>query len=220
MEQLGPEAQLLIRAGQLALRSNSADRERIARALDAHVGGLLEAHATGKSGALAWQILSLLAVVLGAGGIVFTSAYRDVGQPALSRAPTVSIAASANVELAPATTHPPTRSLEQTPPLEAGPRPRKPPADRLAEEVDILSRAEVELHAGRFASSLAVLDAHAREFARGTLAPERTAARIHALCGLGRTMEAEAELARLAPGSLHRARALDACAARNRTTGH
>src|SRR5688500_6794846 len=80
---------------------------------------------------------------------------------------------------------------------------RKPAADNLAQEVEILSRAQTELHLGGLADALRILEEHARRFQRGTLAPERRAARIQALCGLGRTSEAEGELARLTPGSLH-----------------
>jgi hypothetical protein len=86
------------------------------------------------------------------------------------------------------------------------------PSDRLAEEVAILSRAETELHAGRYASALRILDEHQRRFPHGTLTEERIAARIHALCGLGRVSEARAEMARVAPGSLHAGSARAACA--------
>jgi hypothetical protein len=105
-------------------------------------------------------------------------------------------------------------AIEPLPPVEAPaatPSSRRP-ADRLAEEVAILSRAETELHAGRYAGALRVLEEHQRKFPRGTLSQERTAARIRALCGLGRTSEANAALARLSPGSLHEGPAREACA--------
>jgi hypothetical protein len=89
-------------------------------------------------------------------------------------------------------------------------------SDRLKEEVAILSRAESERHARRFASALNLLEEHRRKFPRGSLSQERMAARIRVLCGLGRVTEAEAELAalkRASPSSLHLpARA--ACAAK------
>jgi hypothetical protein len=78
--------------------------------------------------------------------------------------------------------------------------------------VEILSRAQTELHAGRYSSALRVLEEHARKFPRGTLAQERRAARIRALCGAGRVAEADAELARLSPGSVHESSAREACA--------
>jgi hypothetical protein len=57
-----------------------------------------------------------------------------------------------------------------------------------------------------------VLDEHERKFPRGTLAQERLAARIRALCGLGRTTDADAALARLSPSSVHEGRTRAACA--------
>jgi len=88
-------------------------------------------------------------------------------------------------------------------------------ARRLAEEVAILSRAEKELHAGRPSSALAVLEEHRQKFPSGELAQERIAARVHALCALGRVADAEAALARLrrvSPGSPQEGRAREACA--------
>jgi RNA polymerase sigma-70 factor (ECF subfamily) len=82
----------------------------------------------------------------------------------------------------------------------------------LAEEVAILSRAETELHAGRYQGALRVLEEYERKFHNGKLAQERAAARILALCGLGRTTEANAALARLSRGSLHAGTAREACA--------
>ena len=84
--------------------------------------------------------------------------------------------------------------------------------DRLAEEVAILSRAETELHAGRHQSALRVLEEYERKFSNGKLSQERAAARILALCGLGRTGEANAALARLSRGSLLEGTAREACA--------
>jgi hypothetical protein len=80
--------------------------------------------------------------------------------------------------------------------------------------VAILSRAETDLHAGRFASAIRALDEHQRVFPIGALTQERVAARARALCGLGRTAEAATELARLArlsPNSPHESRARKAC---------
>jgi len=73
----------------------------------------------------------------------------------------------------------------------------KPKADSLGEEVAILTRAEKALHNGKAAIALKLLDEHQRRFASGALAQERSAARVQALCALGRTEEANAESARL-----------------------
>jgi len=86
--------------------------------------------------------------------------------------------------------------------------------DNLSEEVALLSRAETELHAGRPAKALTALAEHQRRFPRGTLAEERTAARIQALCALGRTEEANTQLRQLlhiSPNSPLEQRARQAC---------
>jgi Flp pilus assembly protein TadD len=86
--------------------------------------------------------------------------------------------------------------------------------DGLAEEVALLSRAETELRAGRPAKALSALSEHQRKFPRGALAEERAAARIQALCALGRTDDANAQLRQLlhlSPNSAHEGRARQAC---------
>jgi hypothetical protein len=92
---------------------------------------------------------------------------------------------------------------------------RRAPRDRLAEEVAILSRAATNLEAGRASDALRAIDEHQRKFPNGLLAEERYAARVQALCALGRRDEAATELARLsrlAPDSPHVARARKSCA--------
>jgi hypothetical protein len=88
------------------------------------------------------------------------------------------------------------------------------PGDSLAQEVAILSRASAKLHGGQPAAALGVLAEHQRRFPRGVLAQERIAARVQALCALGRVGEAKSELRRLSkvsPNSPHEARARKAC---------
>lgn len=87
---------------------------------------------------------------------------------------------------------------------------------RLSEEVALLSRAETDLHAGRFESALRALDEHERRFPHGALEQDRMAARAQALCALGRTAEAQVpleRLARTAPNSPNEERARQACRA-------
>lgn len=84
--------------------------------------------------------------------------------------------------------------------------------DRLAEEVALISRAQSEIASSRLDSALGTLDEHARKFPRGILSEERIAARIQALCALGRTAEANAQLNRLSRRSLHhRGQSENAC---------
>lgn len=84
--------------------------------------------------------------------------------------------------------------------------------DRLAEEVALITRAQSEIASSRPANALGILDEHARKFPRGILSEERIAARIQALCALGRTTEANAQLNRLSRRSLHhRGQTQNAC---------
>jgi hypothetical protein len=86
--------------------------------------------------------------------------------------------------------------------------------DSLGQEVQILSRAERELHNGRPDLALKALDEHQRRFASGALVQERLAARVQALCALGRAQEAKAEsikLKRSSPNSPQAAQMSSPC---------
>jgi hypothetical protein len=85
------------------------------------------------------------------------------------------------------------------------------PQDRLAAEVESLSRATRDLHAGRAAEALKALDDYRRKFPKGLLSEEQRAARAQALCSLGRFDEATAKLAELAPKSPLAVRAKQFC---------
>jgi hypothetical protein len=121
------------------------------------------------------------------------------------------------------TAPPPARSLSTNEGASAAPRTRsaRPAGERssapdtLSAEVALIARASADLHAARPAAALEVLDEHRRRFPNGVLVQERAAARIRALCALGRVKEAKIELARLTrtnPDSPHTARAARECA--------
>ncbi|HEY5955682.1 MAG TPA: hypothetical protein VIV60_03975 [Polyangiaceae bacterium] len=86
--------------------------------------------------------------------------------------------------------------------------------DTLAQEVSLLARAQAAMSSGKPAVALDELNAHERKFGHGLLAEERTAARIQALCVLGRDAEANAQLALLSSKSLHGRHAGQACVSR------
>jgi len=86
--------------------------------------------------------------------------------------------------------------------------------DALAQEVALLSRAAAALHDGNPTQALVALNEHEQKFPRGWLAEDRTAARIRALCALGRSTEADAVAARLSPTSLHGQPVQGACGTR------
>jgi hypothetical protein len=220
LSRLSPEADDLLQAARAALKPRDADRERVFQALLPQLGGAPSpgGGAQEPSGALSaakTTVVKTLAVVVGlgvAGGGLFL-ALRSEAPPEKAAVVT-------------ATTTPPTAPTptEQAPegaaPVEPRAQPVKRPAvavhgaDRLAQEIAILSLASAELHAGRPAAALRALADHQKRFPAGVLTQERTAARVQALCALGRTEEAKDELARLArtsPNSPHEARARKAC---------
>jgi hypothetical protein len=233
MGTLGPEARALLEAGKRATRPTAADRARITQALNGRgysTSHKFDDHAAGSLIGKGFGLPSLGVVAAGlalVGGLLLfwpreaglppaavvdvqaalpavqalLSAPTDVEYEAPTRGDTVSVVA----QLAAA----PTAAPEKR----AAPEARRT-TDKLAEEVAILSRAEKELHGGRFSSALTALDEHRRKFPRGTLSQERVALRVHVLCGLGRVTDAEAELGvlkRLSPGSMHEGRARAAC---------
>jgi hypothetical protein len=240
MSRLSPEAEQLLRAGRAVLRPSDTDRERVLSGLlqrtgnvpDAGAGTTEPSCAAAASKLTLWKATGALAglVVVGAGAFF---ALRP--EPAATPAPAPSATATAKIVAAvegalPASAEKvlpsaPTELAEQpapqrseespsvTPPRAPAKRRAQPRAgDSLAREVALLSRASSELHAARHAAALQALDQHARRFPDGVLSQERAAARARALCALGRTSEAQVELAKLVAGSPHAARAAQACA--------
>jgi hypothetical protein len=223
MSEFRPEIRALMQAGRAVLLPTPADRERVFAALAVRLGFTTElpppALATAKAGA-GWQAISALAV-----GVVFATLATYTAlfarqQPSLSATPLAVTAPAA----APATAGVPvasfpieaptvavTTAVPASSPAANTSKVREHRADSLSEEVALLGRAETELHAGRSASALKLLDEHVRTFPHGVLVQERIAARVHALCGLGRISEANAELARITPGSLQESSAREAC---------
>jgi hypothetical protein len=214
---------MLVRAGRSALRPTGTDRERIAHALRVRLdktNSLRPLAWVARPRGLAWPTFSALALGVVAGGL-FVARESKNGElrapslvPAQLTPPALrSLAPQSPPALQAATPSEPASAVEQPPSVkELKAHAPQPASDRLAEEVEILSRAQTELHAGRFAAALRVLEDHARRFPHGALAPERHAARVRALCALGRSTEADVELGRLEPGSLHEGRAREACA--------
>ncbi len=85
----------------------------------------------------------------------------------------------------------------------------------LAEELALLRRAGAELREGDHAAALATLDQHADDHPRSSLADERLALRVDALCAAGSTAEAQDLAARYVashPGGRLAARLARPCA--------
>ncbi|MCA9677977.1 MAG: hypothetical protein H6708_19360 [Kofleriaceae bacterium] len=92
-----------------------------------------------------------------------------------------------------------------------------PPAsddDPLRRELALLRTARAALADDRPDDAVAVIDTYRRDFPDGQLAEEAFALEVEALCGLGRTDDADDALTALTrrwPASPHRARAARAC---------
>ena len=211
-----PEAEELLRAGRESFQPSDADRARVFESLSAQIGDAGLAGGLSTTAKSSWLPLSAAVVGLGLlGGGLYLALSPEPAPP--SRAPAVVAAPPVEpppvappVEVAPAVT-PPAEPKVVAPRGTSAPASR---ADHLAEEVAILSRAGADLHSGRAAAALKTLEEHQRKFPSGALSQERVAARVQALCALGRMKEAEAELKRLSklsPRSPHEARARKAC---------
>lgn len=88
-------------------------------------------------------------------------------------------------------------------------------AGSIAEELQLVQRAEQKLHKQQYRAALGLLERHQRQFGeRGQLQPEATASRVTALCSLGRRAQGkklqQSFLTRW-PTSPLRARVLAAC---------
>lgn len=104
--------------------------------------------------------------------------------------------------------HAPARSLRPPEPEPVEPEPSSPPrarrhaaakpkpASSLGAEAELIARAQAATNRGQASEALRALERYDREYGRGALFEERSAARILALCATGRTRAARAEAAR------------------------
>jgi len=172
------------------------------------------------AGKALWPLISVVVVSIGlAGGALFFARHRVAGQDRPQKTSVAPVAATEQVfeplalpspeqlTISPA----PLPATETLPPAAAK---AHRPQDRLAAEVESLSRATRDLRAGRAVEALKALDEYRRKFPKGLLSEEQRAARAQALCSLGRFDEANARLAELAPQSPLAVRAKQFCDAR------
>ncbi|NUO53815.1 MAG: hypothetical protein HOV80_33640, partial [Polyangiaceae bacterium] len=190
--------------------------------------------AGGMSVTTKWLIGALgLLVAGGSGGLVYESA-RQASAPEVAPPPAVEVAqpteapAPAPVDpqrgaVGPAAEPPaeevapePTEPTTKEPPQFATPlKPRPSAGGDLRSEVAVLQSAQKSLQSGKPAAALAALDAHEKKYGAGSLSEERAAARVFALCDLGRESEARAAAAQFVaatPNSPLAPRVARACA--------
>lgn len=230
MPDLRPDARALLRAGKDAFRPQVGDRERVLQSLTRALGegatsGALRrtdppAGAASSFPLGSWALGGLGALAVGAGLMAASHSWKRAS-PAVTAPVSSAVSAagplpSATVPSVNADDLPETRAERRSTPV----RPAAPSSaphsapDSLPEEVRLLSKAELQLGAGRPAEALSTLAEHERRYPSGVLVEERLAARVQALCALGRVSDARADLARLArgyPGSAHLDRARRFC---------
>lgn len=232
MSDLSPDLQRLVFAGKHASKPTAADFARVQSALATRLGDVFVssgdlAPVTGSRGLLratSGKLIGLtvvgLALVVG-GLALYASRQRNFEEVGVTTVAVASVPTPTVVDPPQAVGSPvpvasfsnPAVSESKRAPGVLGAREPARARDSLAEEVALLTRAESELHRGRTAKALELLNEHDRRFPGGSLAEERMAARVQALCTLGRMNEGSAQLAKLKPGSLHTEGARKACAA-------
>lgn len=220
MSELGPEARAVLEAGRSGDDPRPEDRARMRRAVMAAIaaggaGGAaslagegaahaaertLEAAGAAKVAGAAWKLLLGLAVVGAVGGGLMLRQTTPASTPIEARAAGPLLLPPARETAPPARNEPATTANAM-----ALPAPKRVPAatkaplaveDPLEAETRRLREAHDALNGGDPARALALLDAQAVDFAEGQLHEEREAARVLALCKLGRAESASAEAAR------------------------
>ena len=237
MSGLSPELREFVQVSRSVIRPTEADSARIIETLRAQLGdaavvGAQTAQAAVTSASTSFlfgkgSLLSLVGLAM-LGGIWFFAAHNPrvtlretnvVTSVATTTSGAIALAPSLTASSTPISPESETNGVAAVASLGPDGDKSRPAAshhvhDRLAEEVAIIARAETALRSGRPALALEVLNEHERKFGNGLLAEERIAARAQALCALGRTAEADAQLTQLSPNSLHGQPSQKACGSR------
>jgi hypothetical protein len=218
MTRLGPDARRLIHEARSGEDPSERDRARIQAKLALRIGAGVAATAVSRSAGATASSLSLkmivgsVAVIVALGGTSATDANRwqkpaePAPAPMQVQAPAQ---ASPGVEPPAAASAPEPVVAEPAPaarPRAAAPghdskRPSSTAAPSAApatigEELRLLQQAHDQLKENDPQAALATLDRHAKNFESGALREESTAARVLALCKLGRRDEAHQLAAR------------------------
>ena len=215
MTDLSPEARAIIDAGRHGDGAGDIERARVRRELMAKIAagtamlGASSAAAGGSSTGSLTLAKILLPIVLVAGGVGGTLAWRAHKQPA-PVAPPAPVAAAPAPVVAPTIVPVPTVA----PPPAAEPVRHAPPhhahvaaraetsADHLAEETALLASANAQLRAGDARRALSLLDDYDHRYPGGVLREEVLATRVIARCQIG--LEPDAASRRAADTFLRR----------------
>lgn len=194
MNELGPDARALLAAARDAHDPDSATRARMRSELLRRVGaGAVVAttvataskSAAAPVSAMITKLLVVAAVATGGAVLAHRATSSEVKpQPvvpiATTNAPAVVVVSSTPPALAPIEEPPPAPVVVKEPVVAAKPKPK--PESTLAAELQSLRDAHVALREGRAGDALAIVDG----MKGSSLAQERSATRVLALCALGR----------------------------------
>lgn len=153
---------------------------------------------------------SAVAAAIGSSALLF--ALSQPSEPsAVPSAPPPVVAVPQPPVAAPAVTPSAGLALEPAPALSAAPAPAAQPRSSkpvapvpsvappsASEEALLVATAEAQLRSGHAAAALALYEQHLRDYPKGALRHESQSGRIVALCGVGRSAEARAEIERFA----------------------
>lgn len=202
MSELGPDARALFKLAREVTRPSAADRARSLAALRAKLPDVATNLPSGGTGrAASWKLTTLFGASGAAFGLIVT-AWLAFRAPSLVHDHGTKSAVVVTSVVPPPDENRGAQEPDAPPAaVAASAPPDVPPATRvirksegLGEEVTLLARAAADLNSGRYADALRELDRHRRLFPNGQLAQERRAARVRALCALGRREEATEEL--------------------------
>jgi len=230
VSEMSLQLQQLVIAGKNASRPTTSDQQRVFSELQARLGLTAEVGsgavvserlASSSAGLIAKTLgITVATLAVAVSSVVLVRSTTGASVPSFesfaAQTPAgVAVAVSATVEVAPPAVSAGASAAadsQATPlPASGSSRGTSRQHDTLSEEVTILSRAQTELHSGHAANALRLLAEHERRFSHGILAEERTAAKIQALCALGRVTAANSLIGKLSPQSLHGETAREAC---------
>jgi hypothetical protein len=199
---MDPAARELLDRARHAHDATDSDRARVRRKLALRVagtaaagGGLAKASVLGSSALMKVMVPVALALVIGGYIVHQRTSPRALPPPSFP----VPITVPTTEQVAPLPTVAPTTiETEAPPPIvptvaihAAKPPPPVATASDLEAETKLLADAQGAIQRSDFGAALAKLDEHAKAFPSGALAEERDAARVVALCGAGRTVDAQ-----------------------------
>lgn len=218
---LSPETRALIAAARDAHEPTAAERKRVLEGLEAKLAAGVVATSFASTAYAAATKVIVGVVVAGGLSLGAMQAFQPA-EPKTVSSVTPAVAPEVHEpvlepddEIAPAVPDASLAEEDVDMPGRAARRPRRR-APTLSEETALLREVNGAINRGDGARALALLAQYDRRFKGGRLWPERSAARVLALCLAGRRAAAEAEAARFVsrwPRSPLLARLHDSCAA-------